>query len=300
MIYLSHSQLSVARGCPRKYYYKYVLGRSPFSTQNDPKIKFGDLWDDLSGLFWKKGEACTQTARDFISKNKDKIAYDDQAKLLALSARYSPPFKKFDFLDNQHHYEIQIHDPSTGKNMPNYRLHGYTDTRLRENDILIIRECKTTAEDIEGHSAYWQRLSIDSQVAWYYLMSGCRVLYYDVVKRPTLKMCSKDKKAAALHFGIDDPSEKQTSEAYRLRLIEDIDNNRDKYFQWRPIYLSNNDKKEAALDLIQQAKYVRTMLNTEAFFRNSSSCKSHYGQCPYLDVCTGVVDIQSEGAFYDR
>ena len=125
---MSPSQLSVFRECPRKYHHKYVLGRSSISL--DPKMAFGRIWDDVTGVWWKDG---VSAAVEWLVANAASIDPVDAAKIAALLIHYRPPRERFEFIGNQVRKEIRIRNPETGYPMREVVLLCIADTLFRDH-----------------------------------------------------------------------------------------------------------------------------------------------------------------------
>ena len=305
---MSPSSLSTFRECPRLYRYKYVLGRSTISL--DPKMDFGRIWDGVTGVWWKDGP---EAAVEWLIANAEEIEPVDAAKIAALLKHYHPPVDRFEYLGNQVEKKIRIRNPETNYPMHNIELLCVADSLLRDRETgqTVVREAKTTSTDITGFGPYWQRLQVDAQVNFYYLAFGAEKLYYDVTGRPGIKCCGKDEKAAreqikARHEArkwidkeneITGPTPQQVVDAYQLRLEGLIDDNPEKFYQWRAVHKTNDELTEAQWDLYQQARMLTESWKADRWPRNSSQCLGRFGTCAFLDVCTGRADIDDEAMF---
>ena len=304
---MSNSSLSTFRQCPRLYYHKYVLGRSTISL--DPKMHFGRIWDDVTGVWWKDGP---EAAVKWLVSNAANIDPVDAAKIAALLKHYHPPVDRFEFIDNQVEKRIRIRNPDTNYPMHEVELICIADSLLRDRETgaIVVREAKTTGTDITGFGPYWQRLQVDSQVAFYYLAFGAEKLYYDVTGRPGIKCCGKDEKAARDRLAAErganqwtgkdvprDPTPAQVVDAYQDRLEALVEADPEKFYQWRAVHKTNDDLREAQFDLYQQARALREGWKADSWPRNSSQCLGRFGTCPFLDVCTGRADIEDDAIF---
>jgi hypothetical protein len=57
---------------------------------------------------------------------------------------------------------------------------------------------------------------------------------------------------------------------------------------------------EAQTDLYDHAKTLRDAQRLGRFPRNTDSCRSLYGACSCLDVCTGMARLDDDALFCDR
>jgi hypothetical protein len=161
---------------------------------------------------------------------------------------------------------------------------------------VIVREAKTTGDDIRGFGDYWQRLQVDAQVNFYYLAFGAETLFYDVAYRPQIKCCGKDEKAAKARLKRE-PTPQEVIDSYQGRLEGMIDEEPDRFFQWRPVHKTDQDLVKARFDLYQQAQMLKAAWRFNRWPRNSSACLSRFGRCKLLDVCTGRADIADDALF---
>ncbi len=272
---LTASALSSFRDCPRKYYFAYRLKRTPI-TESKP-LKVGTAWHTLLESWWKNEDVAPLD-----------LEPEDAAKLLALFAHYNPPIEKFDVIDVEKNFLVKIENPDLTKPaFRSWRLAGKVDVVVREKstgDIWII-DHKTTASTIIGWSDYWSALSVDFQMGAYCLAFNARGFIYDVVKKPTIKMCGKD----------DNNPEK-----YRKRIEKSIREDREPWYQWREFPKLEDDMTEARSDLWQQTVMVRECVNADRYPRNSNACVGRYGKCQYQSVCTGEADIHDDAMFRNK
>lgn len=282
---ISISQLGDFRDCPQSWKYGNIDKRRPIRRSD--AISFGVLSDDFTGIYWEDG---LDAAVAWLKSQADRIEPLDAAKIAALTPFYhdrtAEIVKQFKVIGNQVERVVPIRNPATGYPMRDMELIVKIDTELERNGKVIVREHKTTTQEIRGFDSYWQRVHVDSQVSIYALAMGADAVLYDVIRRPMLRLSKDDKKA-------DDPLT-----AYVHRLMEDIDSDQDRYFQIRTIYKTDHDMQRVAWSLYHQACALRDMVKTGSFYRNSNHCVGRYGACPYLGVCTGTQSLDDNDAFY--
>lgn len=281
-IYLSHSALSVFRDCRKKFYFKYIKNRTPIKD-DDSKLSFGRLWDDVSGIVWEAGK---NAAYEYLEENAGVIDSIEMAKCLALLANYNPPLEQYEFMGNQ------IRLTFRPKGVYNTFLVAIADTVLQdEKGQLVIRECKTTSNDIEGFGSYWQRIQIDTQVEVYGIAYDAAYILYDVTRRPMYRPSAADRKAA----GSED--EHEIALAYQHRVQKIIEENPQKFFQIRKVWKTTQDVEEAKAEIRDQCRVVKNSIRTGMWFKNSGHCINRYGTCPYIDVCAGRANIDDDSLF---
>lgn len=323
---LSHTQLSTYRTCPRSYQYRYLVQRVPARVATS--LAIGRVWDDVTGVWWEKG---IDAARSWLISNADNIDPEDTAKLAGILSHYRPALDEYVYISNQASVRVQIRNPATDRPMRGVVLKCKADTllRRRSDGTLWVREGKTTSKEIEGFGPYWARLQVDSQASWYHLAFGAEGVIYDVARKPTIKCCGTDERQALGRLCAEaiqakgwageacwakrSPAkqaemlakrgvtinlpESKVLDAYQARVTESITENPSRYLQWRELPKTDQDLRQAALDLYQQARMIRESYRNNWWPRNSSSCESVYGTCRYLDVCTGRASINDDGSF---
>lgn len=284
---LTTSQQKTFRECPRKCYFAYELGRVVNSERSS--LAFGRAWHEAVARIWSDGTAAA------IQYLKDRSAdFDDETggKLAVMIEFYRPPVDQFEVIEIEANFEMPIVNPETGRAMREYLMAGRVDGLLKkkaDGSIWII-EHKTTSEEITGFSAYWQRLAIDSQVSNYIQAKGAKGVIYDVARKPSIKPCGKDQKAADI-AGVS------LIDAYVERCRAEYQGDPEKYFQFREIEKTADDLTEAQSDLWQQAHIYSDCERLNRWPRNCNSCRSFYGTCEYLNVCTGHDTIDNDMSF---
>lgn len=309
MLRLSPSQSATYRDCPRKYMFRYYLGRVP-TVEDDSKIGFGKAWDKATGEWWAGG---LEAAVAWLISQAGKLDEIEAAKIAVMLKHYNPPHDRFEFVGNQVPAEFRP------KGMRGVRVLNFCDTLLRDRFTgeLVVRECKTTSRDITGFGPYWQRLQTDGQVGSYFHAFVTDRIYYDVSYRPQIKLSASDTKAAAynrLGWELSDRklnaeqqrefkaaklalTHREEIDAYQARLEAAMLADPMKYYQWRPIDCTVDSAAEAMQDICQQARTLRDAWRLLRWPRNSNHCINVYGTCEYLDVCSGRADINDDGLF---
>jgi hypothetical protein len=284
---LTSSALSAFRDCPRRYHHAYERKRVPV-TDAAP-LAFGKLWHEVMDAWWWAG---SEHAVAYLVEKADEIKEEDAAKIAALLKHYRPPHDRFDVLDVEKYFEVKIDSPTGGRAFRSWRLAGKVDVLVREKatDHIWIIDHKTTASQIIGFGDYWQHLQVDGQMANYCLAFDARGFIYDVVKKPTIKLCGKDEKAAPQHGG-------SAANAYQARIEESIREDKEPWYQWREHPKLKDDTREARFDLWQQVQMVRECSKQDRYPRNSNACVGRYGACPYMKVCTYQADIDDDALF---
>jgi hypothetical protein len=199
----------------------------------------------------------------------------------------------------EYEFAVTLTHPATGEEFP-AKLGGKLDALATRDGKIYVVEHKTSSEDISPGSAYWQRLTLDSQVSTYlkaakdlgYDVAG---VLYDVLLRPSMdakKATPEDKrkytKTGALYANQREHDE--SPDEYRTRLREDIAANPDSYYQRGTVVRTESEEREAAFDLWAWAEAA---ISGGRAPRNTEACKTVYGTCPYIGVCTGVDSLDN-------
>lgn len=277
---LTSSSLSKYRECPRRYYYEFDMRRVPASDTKP--LAFGKCWHRAMEAWWLGG---IKNAVETLKAGAANIEPEDSAKLCALLAHYNPAAReRFDVVGTEVPFETAISNPDGGRSFYSYRLAGKVDVLMREKETgdTWILDHKTTSREICGFGTYWQALQVDGQMNNYCLAFSARGFVYDVVRKPTIRLCAKDNGDAT---------------AYQARCAAAIAEEPDAWYQWRECVKTNDDMAEAGRDLWQQVQMFRANDTAGRFPRNCNSCVGRYGSCPYLGVCTGRAVISDDALF---
>ena len=303
MLTISHSSTTMFNTCPRKYFNQYHLGRVP--ARDDAKLVFGRLMHECTALWWSDG---VDAVRAYLIEHAANIDPTDAAKISALLEHYAPPREAYEVVGVEVPFTVTVPHPKTGRALRGVRFRGFVDAVLRERSTgrTIIRECKTTTEEIIGFGPFWARVAIDAQTALYKWAFGADGAVYDVIRKPLLRPSSVDRKAARerieTHRGNTDiePTELDVLEQYQRRVSCVIAELPEQWFQWRPLWKGEEDVREAHLDLYHTVRSLQRAEREGAFPRHVGACRGIYGVCPFLDCCAGRASIDDEGLFVDR
>ena len=306
---LTHSSRKTFQGCPRKYKLSYVDGYRP--TEEREALFFGKLFH--AGLeAWSKSGRDLSAAKKAVwdqmqeAENADEYLY---AKISALLGGYHRRYKDeaLVLVAAEQAFRTPILNPETAQESKLYVNEGVIDRIVMDDGRHKILETKTTVDDIAPDSDYWRLLSIDPQISNYYL--GATALgytvescIYDVIRKPSLRpykatplearKYTKDGKLYANQREND-----ETPEEYYNRLCIDIAQDADKYYARQEIPRSKSDLSEAMFDTWHTAQTIHFYELKDKWPRNTNSCVTTYGKCPYLNVCLGMASIEDEALF---
>lgn len=171
----------------------------------------------------------------------------------------------------------------------------------------VIVEHKTSGEDIGLGSTYWRRLTLDSQISNYIIGAQAlgyapRGVLYDVARKPALRPYQatpeesrKYKKDGTLYANQREHDE--TPEEYYGRVLADIAEKPDVYFQRGTVVRLADEVAAAAEDAWTLAKWIREVQleadgrGEAAWPRNVDACYTYGRACDYWDVCSGTASI---------
>lgn len=313
---LTQSALSTFRECPRKYQFAYEMQR--VRRREGTALVLGKALHGSLEAWWK-GNGSLEAAVEWLQQNAVGLEEPDACRITAMIQHYRPPVNlqpitgprvtadplSFDFeqvardaeietqqswpeyevIGTEVPFTVEIENPRTGRKSQRFLLSGKVDGLLRRRDdgSVWVLEHKSTSDEIRGFGPYWQRLQVDSQVAFYVLAHGAAGVLYDVLRKPVLK-----------------PRGNETMDQFTWRCQEAIAEDRERYYQFREVRKTAADIRDAAEDLWQQAQMLGHSRRFGFFPRNSNSCRSLWGNCPFLDVCTGAARIDDEDLFRSK
>jgi hypothetical protein len=303
---LSNSEKRCFQSCKRKHYLRYRLLKRPLRS-SDPQ-RFGTTIHHGLEAWWRA--AMTGTEGDdrlmaaLNAMRADLLDPFDLAKAEELMIGYHLRWLDdvVEVLGVEVEFRAPIVNPRTGVQSRTFMLGGKIDAiaRLADGNVYLI-EHKTTSEDIEGGSDYWQRLRLDSQVSDYFV--GARALgfevvgcLYDVIGKPKLQRLEATpiaerqyRKDGQLYARQREHAE--TIDEYRLRLRAHIAENIDRYYKRGEVVRTAEDEREAALDTWDTARDLRDAERFERYPRNTNACKSWGQKCEFWAVCAGEGDV---------
>lgn len=314
MISLSHTSMACARTCRRQYHYRYVLRLR--AVEEAQALRFGQAWHcvmEERRLHPDMPFADVLSAIDGMNL--------EQAERIAISCMAMSYFKYYvnvtpRFKVVEKAWTVPLINPDGGVSRT-FNLTGRTDA---VDDQDRIWETKTSGEDLSGDSDLWVRLRMDPQLSLYYYVMrtmGLPVggIIYDVVRKPGLKFSrvpelDEDGLKVVLHEdgsrainkngsprqtggeGLTVQTREETPEEFTERLLADIADRPEYYFQQRLITRLDEDVLDYLRDIWQQAKALHDALNNGRWFRNVShhTCK----WCEYAPLCLHSVTVNPE------
>jgi len=286
---LTNSRAGTFRTCPRKHYLRYELGIAP--EQESAALRVGRGFHALQEFF--AGGDSPESAQALL---QDLDPYE-QALVAAMFTvhreRWSadPPHE---VVASELSFELPLRNPETGAASPIWRRAGVIDKIYRVDGRLLIKDYKTTTEDISPASDYWTRLMLDQQMTIYVdaareLGYDVQGIFYDVAVRPMHrpKMATpadqrKYTKAGTLYAAQREVDE--TPDEYCARVADAMREDMGRYFVRHEIARLDSDLEDVRYEQWCQQLAIREGQRSGRWMRNPSACAGLY-RCPYLNIC---------------
>jgi hypothetical protein len=281
---LSNSRLSYFRACPRRYELAYRRGRVPLLSATP--LNVGSAWHKAMEAYWRDGR---EAAINWLITQAENIDEVEVAKLVALLRHYNPPTELYKVL------AVEQEFVGTVQGRRRIRFGGRFDMlveRISTGRRWLV-EHKTSSEEIVGWGSYWKRLNLDAQSSLYLLYEACEGIIYDVVRKPGFKLSKIDEGAAQA-------TGRPVVDCYLERVSRDVEANTEAYFQFREIRKTSDDLASAADDLADYVGLLRSCERTGRFPKNTDACRGLFGNCVYIDVCSGSASLDDDTLFKDR
>lgn len=284
---LTSTRLSTLRRCPRQHYYRYELGLSRIRSAD--ALRLGAAFHKglelhNKGLDAELAIAQATAGYDRVPDWAEPLDWLVECETLrALLAghfwRYSSDDLKI--VEAEKVFEMPLVNPETGARSRTFTVSGKIDGIVQLADgRLAILEYKTAGEDIGSDSDYWLRLRCDPQISMYVLAAramghGINTVLYCVTRKPTIR-----------------PRKGESPQEYGLRLIGDIHERPDYYFQRREVPRLEDDLAEFQLELWQQAQQLLESRRHGRWFRNVGrmTCSG----CEFANICLQSVRVEPD------
>lgn len=319
---LTSTSMGTMRRCPRQFWYRYDLGlrrvretaplRLGSAFHHGQELRRGLFGDDVGAVIdlatagyvevpqWAEPQAWAvegETVRQLLAGHFWRYGADD-----------------LEFLAVELPFDIPLVNPDTGAPSRTFRLAGKIDAIVRLPDgRLAVLEYKTAGCDISPDSDYWLRLRYDGQISLYVLAARAlgydvATVLYDVTRKPTIKPrqipqldddgCKivldaagervlnangKPRQSASSKDGYVLQVRPEAPEQYGERLLQDIGDRPDYYFQRREIPRLEDDLAEYRAELWQQADLIRESRRRGRWFRNVSRMTCDH--CEFAPLC---------------
>lgn len=326
MRHLSTTRLATLRRCPRQHYFRYEL-RLQRIRSSEP-LRLGSAFhvgQELHNQGADAESAISQATAGYEPCPEWADPYAWQVECETVRNLLAGHFwryerEKLEYVAAEREFEIPLVDPQSGKASDEFVLVGKIDAVVRLPDgRLAVLEYKTAGEDIGTASNYWQRLRYDSQISQYVLAARAigfdvSTVLYDVTRKPATKpqqiplldndgakivldaegqrvltaRC-KPRQTGDAKQGYVLQSRQETPEEYGRRLLDDIADRPDFYFQRREVPRLEDELAEFQVELWQQAEQLRDTQRHGRWFRNVGKLTCNY--CEFAVFCLGGVQV---------
>jgi hypothetical protein len=320
--------MACARTCLRQHYYRYELGVR--SKRDATALRIGSavhLGLELRSRGVPASDAILEVVRSYdtcppwCEQHDWEVERETVANLLAgYFWRYQAD--PLEYAEVEKAWSMRLVNPRTGRASRTYELAGKRDGLVRQPDgRLFVLERKTTGDDIGPDSDYWLRLRCDPQISLYILsarhdghdVSG---VIYDVVRKPSIRprqipLLDEDGLKVVIHdetgervlnangkprqssgLGMTLSTRTETAEEYGARLLADIEERPDFYFQRREVPRLEDDLDEFRLECWQQAKLLTDCRRWGRWFRNVGRNTCSF--CEYSRLCLQSITVNPE------
>ncbi len=287
MIEVSTSEVRCYQSCREKHRFRYVLRRRPHRLEErDPRSVGRAFHEGLE-----------------LGHEPQNMTLDpyDAAKVGALLRGYFTRYEG-DGL------ETIAHEQTFKVDRGEYFLVGAIDRVVRDGaGEVSIMESKTSGEDITPGSDYWVTKTIDDQVSNY--LDGAQSLgfeadacIYDVTYKSRLKplKATPPEKQRRTKFGDLYKGQREEDEnpaGFALRILSDIAESPDKYYQRAKIVRLDGERRRARADMLRIVQDIKRTHEDIPEPRNPGACRAFNRLCEYFDVCSGVASINDDGLY---
>lgn len=346
---ITNSFLTTMKSCARKGYWSYIAyGNGIKKQRRNDALTVGDAVHEAIDQFVKakmRGvtdqaelqritmDAAIDRFNGTYAPDVDESWFVDRELIRAMTWAYVHRWWRADFdvewVQSESLLESYIVNPDTKRTIRGYKAGGKLDKLFRRDGKLVLRDHKTTSEQIHPGSNYWRRLLIDSQISHYVLtLSRMGIVVdeveYDVIRKPQIRPRKLSEKDTA------ELLESQSYQGYPVKARNDgtqvwvdgekCQTNRTKHKftiqeNFRMFFLRccrsmlTNDGQsryfvrdivprtagaihEYAQDLYDSTKIVHEMRKTKRFPMNTKQC-AQFGMCPFFGICTAGFGVDT-------
>lgn len=255
-----------------------------------------------------------------------------EVMIFGYHARWFADAALYEVLGVEEQFEFPLINPATGGRSHVWTVAGKLDVRVRRRSDGTIGfiEHKTSSEDVGQGSLYWRRLRLDGQVSIYF--DGCESLdeqlpapewcLYDVLAKPGQRpaqtavldehgqkvvldgkgervktQAGKWRQTGDTVQGFVLQTRPETPEEYRIRLLEALLAEPERYFHRGEVVRLESELAEARSEIWQQAAQLREDENADRHPRNPEACCPFGKPCRFFGVCTGESSLEDPSLF---
>lgn len=304
--------------CRREYYISNVLGMS--SVETAKALLWGRVWDAVQAYLWTPDTVwdptqCLNAAVSVEGDSWDKLDDVDRVNIEVLTAGYiarwmgADSFGDITRIATKLRFETKLRNPETNGASPLWSLAGELDAIAIDRGEHVIVEHKSSGQNIEPGSPYWEKLKLDSQCSNYF--EGARSLgyeptkvIYDVVRKPMLQRLlatpedqrkyTKPTKTEPSRLYANQREHDETLDEYRARLVADVAARPEFYFARCEVVRLASEEEAAALDVWETCQAINQCARRERWPRNTDACERYGRMCQFWPVCTGMTTLDNE------
>lgn len=232
---ISVSRLKTFKACRRMYELKYIHNLEPVQTPE--ALETGLSYHQKIEELYKTGDV-------------DVSDLSKESAMVKAYQKYIYPHFKMQDVECEFRYELGDDNVLIG------RMDGMSDTG-------VLVEHKTTSMEITEKYEY--DLQWDEQLLAYMLISGTRMVYYTVCRKPTIRL----KKG-------------ETEEEFFNRMVEWYDTDTDSKIRVLEIMRSDEEVEAFKQELLAT---LEDMKSCKHFYKNTLHCFRFGRQCEYAGVC---------------
>jgi hypothetical protein len=290
---VSHSELISFQTCTRLHYYQYRLRREPKTTAEP--LLVGRRVESIIKRIWR-GE----------SPDLSELPPEERALC-----------KAYPIWWRHHTLHVKRVDIPFRVEIAGVQYVGELDGDGEDKGEEVIVELKTTSEDLSPGASYWRRVAqIDPQVTTYLMAARAqgrplRRVVWDAIRKTTLERAkatpvkkrkytkiTKAEPVARLYANMRETDE--TDDEYELRVLEDIAEKPEKYFQRHDIVRYEDEHQAHLRDVAGNVRLMQLVESMPEAPRNVNSCFKWGRICPYLPVCLGEDRIDNDYLYQNR
>lgn len=289
---ITASRMTALASCPRRHFYAYELGLK--EAQTSDALSFGTAWHKAMEMLAQKKTAqeAFQAALEIGMKDEKTVAVF-KSLLIGYYENYSNVTE-----DGRIMPEVEFDFPITRSTVKTrgWQAKGKIDGIIMGGDNgVLLREYKTTSQDVDPQSDYWLGLRDNIQMKFYahalskhgYKVAG---ISYDVVRKPTIRPKSiavldsngdkqvfdatnqrvylkNGKPKQSVSDGEHMAMREESAEEFGARLLEDIRSRPYFYYQRKAFTLNDHDvsfvlplERKEAISLINHFRKREAMM----------------------------------------
>lgn len=327
---LTYSRLATLRQCPRRHYLRYEIGLA--RVEQPDYFRIGHAFHrglELASMGKDQDEAIHDAIEEsygIMPPEANAHIWDVELQtVVQLLAGHFWRYEsdELEIVATELPFRIPLHNPDTGAQSRTFSLAGKIDAIARMPDgRLALLEYKTVGEDVSPDSDYWLRLRGDAQISTYMLAAMALgydvvIVLYDVTRKPTIRPSQiplldddgqkvvldaagervftkqgKPRQTSDTAAGYVLQTRLETPAEFGARLLADIGERPDYYYQRREVPRLADDLEECRYELWQQSQQLIEMRRHGRWYRNVAHNTCAY--CQFAGLCLNNVHVTPE------